>query len=768
MICRGRGLDKFSARGMKRVFLCFVTSLLLTSALFLYIFSLPEFTLRDVRSYDFSKIVFDREGNVINVSLSKSDEWCIPVSLDQMGRWLPTAVVAIEDKRFYKHHGIDIMAIFRAAYSNMISWKVVSGASTITSQVIRISDPRDRTVRAKISEFWRAARIERTMTKDEILELYLNRAPFGGNIRGVEAAARAYFNKSASTLSLGESVVLISLLRSPSRTRPDRFPERAREVRNKTLDRGALQKVISQENIKLAKMEPVIGKRYPMPNEASMAIMHSTRRSYNQQMIMSTLDMKFQMMLEKTIKDALAEYPEKITAAGIIVENITGEVLAYVGNARHGDALPGAQVDCGDAPRSPGSTLKPFIYAEAFERGMLTPASLLADTPLFFRGSAPRNFDMSYRGPVSARVSLSSSLNAPAVRVLRMVGYPSALSRLRTFGFRHLTRDSAHYTDSLILGGCEVTLIELAAAYRALANEGHFTPLRWTKNEHSVSPYKAISPEAAYITTNILQDTSRLIPLYKELFEERKQLIAFKTGTSHGFRDAWCAGYSRNYTVVIWLGSPLGIGDSMLLGMQSATPIMLKVMREIWPESETPATRPDGIYSRAVCAVSGALPTKNCPQKIFDLAIKDVSSLSLCGLHTNINGVITLTWPQSIRGWMRQVENADTNIQKNRPEDNDKVKIIRPLAGHSIIIRDGQESERIFLSAEGKPPYFWYLDGTFVGTDIKGDGIFTEAHRGRHKASVLSNGNTESVVFDVLTPRDIRTSGNDARNNVIN
>ncbi|MDR1472536.1 MAG: penicillin-binding protein 1C [Synergistaceae bacterium] len=766
---------------IKRTCVCFAVSLLTASIVILRVSQMPEFILEDVKNYDSSGIALDREGNVINVSLSAADEWCMPISLDNMGRWLPIAVTAIEDKRFYEHRGMDAMAILRALYSNVKEGRVISGASTITSQLIRISDPRPRTVRTKLSEFWKAACLERVMNKRDILELYLNRAPFGGNIRGVEAAARSYFNKSASSLSLGESVMLISLLRSPSRLRPDRYPERALDARNRTLENKRLRELIPQENIDMAKIEPVAAGRHPMPNEASMAVTHATNQSYqfeikgaaqphqtidresvlhNRQQITTTLDMKFQYLLERTIRDALREYPQNISASGIIVDNRSGEVRAYVGNARHGESLPGAQVDCGDAPRSPGSALKPFLYAEAFQRGLLTPASLLADTPLLFRGAPPRNFDLSYRGPVSARTALSSSLNAPAVRVLRMIGYSSALARLREFGFSHLTRESSHYTDSLILGGCEVTLAELAAAYRAMAGGGMFIPLRWTKNTPSFAPLRAASEEAAYLTTDILQNAGGMMPLYKEIFEERDMRIAFKTGTSHGFRDAWCAGYSKEHTVVTWLGSPSGAGDSRLTGLRSAAPITLKIIRDIWSEADRKIEKPGGVYSRTVCAVSGSLPTKNCRQRTLDLAIKDVSPISRCEIHKNIDGVTVTVWPQSLRAWMRTVEAP--SVSKH------KIKIVRPSPGDTVILKNENAKEKIFLSAEGDPPHYWYIDGKFTGADITGRGITVDVGEGNHRASVMSNGEADSARFHVQKPQDIYAPAKEAGKNIIN
>jgi penicillin-binding protein 1C len=745
---------------IKRVFLVTIICQLLCFLIFLIAVDFPsDFSSLDVTSFDRSAVVLDVNGKILNVYLSKSDELCLPISLDKMGRWTSAAAIALEDKRFYEHGGLDILAIARAFWSNITSGRRVSGASTITSQLIRISLPRERTIYNKILEFWSAVRLEAILSKDEILELYLNRAPFGGNIRGIEAASNAYFNKNAESLSLGESVILISLLRSPSRFRPDRYPDRARDIRNDKLDYLLEKGLISSKDVSLAKSEILPAQRYPIPSNASMAAGHAINQSQNKSVIASAIDSNLQLLLEKNIADALQNFPSNITGAGIIVENSSGYVRAYVGNSRHGTSLPEAQVDCGDAMRSPGSTLKSFIYAATFEKGLLTPASLIADTPIAFRGSAPRNFDMSYRGPVSARNALASSLNAPAVRVLRMVGYAGTKTVLNRFGFSHINKDPLHYTDSLILGGCEVTLIELASAYRALAQGGNYSPLHWVKDA-SLETKEILSSEASYITTNILQDQGRMMPIYQEIFRENNRRIAFKTGTSYGMKDAWSAGYSNNYTVVIWVGSPPGVGHQNLVGLQAATPVMLKIIRELWNDSETIPTRPPGVYIRTVCSLSGDLPNKYCPQTETDLAIRGVSRIKLCSLHRNIDGRSFVAWPQELRNWMRPYEETTTTVKK--------IKIIRPSPGHTVILQKPHDVERIFLSAEGDYPQYWYLDGKFVGVCENDDGIFADVSPGVHKASVLSGETSDTVSFEVKAPNEIRRDSIPQRGNIIN
>ena len=713
-----------------------VTALL---ALFLISYD-AGLTFPDVREYERSTVTLDRQGDVLNVRLSGDDEWCIPVSLDKMGAWTAQVAVQLEDKRFYEHRGVDLVAICRSFFYNLRAGKVVSGASTITTQLIRIADPQPRTYSAKFSEFWRALRLEAKMSKPEILELYLNRAPFGGNVRGIEAASRIYFDKSAQFLSLSESALLISILRAPSRYRPDRHAEEAMALRDRSLVLLRERELITGEALEIARSDLLTGRRHALPRRAVMACTHALNVEQTP-LVRSTISSPLQRMLEKNMERALASYPLQITGAAIVVDNVSGEALAYVGNGRLGSGLPGSEVDCGDALRSPGSTLKPFIYAAAFERGQLTPPSLLADTPLAFHGSAPRNFDLSYRGPVSARTALASSLNAPAVRVLRRLGYAQAIEILRRFGFANIERESGYYRDALVLGGCEVTLVELAAAYRALAQGGVYSSLNWTLGEERPKRIAA-SRAASYLTLDILEDTGRLIPLYRDVFAEEKRKIAFKTGTSHGLRDAWCVGVTGDYTVAVWLGVPEGRGSERLIGLETAAPIVMQVFRELPNLKNASFEMPEDVFERTVCAISGMSPTRNCLQRTRDIAIRGVSSLALCDMHKNVEGKIVTIWPPEIASWSR-------NMSENRSPLS-SIKITKPLPRSRYRLETGKEHLSLLLAAEGPLPHHWFLDGKFLSTDREGNGIYIDVHRGHHVVSVLSGEQIDRSSFEVL------------------
>lgn len=736
----------------KRLLLAACICLCLLFAAICFLFRpLPQ----GVLNYTASTSVYDASGGLLYAGLSANDEWCIPVSLDKMGKWTPIVAVGVEDKRFYKHGGVDYFAILRASYQNLRARRVISGASTITTQVIRIANPRPRTLLSKLTEFWGAWQLETKADKKRILELYLNRAPFGGNLRGIEAASRAYFNKPASGLSLGESTLLIGLVRAPARFRPDRYPTRAKNLRDVLLARLSANGLIPAEDSGKALLEPVKSARYPLPKHSLLAARRAMRENVSGTRINSSIDPALQFMLERSLEYMLSSLPEEITAAGIIVDNETRNVTAYVGNARFDSDLPGSQVDCADAPRSPGSTLKPFVYAASFEEGNRTPATLLADTPIAFQGNAPRNYDLTYRGPVSTRIALALSLNAPAVRVLREIGYGKVLNLYGRLGFSHIKKDASYYADSLVLGGCEVTLSQLAAAYATLAGGGNYAPLRWTEGT-SPPKRKVFTAETSFLTTDILRDERRLVPLYRDIFGQEGQPVAFKTGTSYGTRDAWTAGSSNSQTVAIWFGDPSGKSHQELVGLELAAPAVLRVFRELKTTRDDVFLIPKKIIKRKVCALSGELPSEICPHLIEDYAIEDKSPQRVCRIHRLKDGEVVLTWPEELKQWsqMRDVALSDDVTSSDVSPDTEageKVRIIRPISNSVFSLPSGEEKLRLFVSAEGEGDYFWYLDGLFIHRGNKEDKQFIDVSPGKHKLSVLANEQSDSVSFEVLS-----------------
>jgi len=711
-----------------------VVSALLAGGAFLFLASLP-YSEDTITRWPTSPVLLDRKGGVFAVFLSGDSEWSIPVPLGAMGKWLPLVAVEVEDRRFRDHGGIDWAALLRATVQNARAGRVVSGASTITSQLVRLSEPRQRTVKTKILEFTAAVKTERHFSKDRILELYLNRAPFGGNIRGVEAAARIYFSKSAAEVSLAEAALLVGMLRGPSVYRPDRNPEAAVARRNSILASLADRGVITPEQLRQALAEKLPPSRGSLPARAWHFALAALGDRKEGGTIRTTLESSVQALLERTLASALSSMPPEVTAAGIVLDNDTGDILAYSGNGRLGSGLPGSWVDCARSPRSPGSALKPFAYLAAFDRGILTPSSLLADTPLAFSGQAPRNFDLTYRGPVTARTALADSLNVPAVRVLRAAGPELVLDLLRNAGFRSLVYPTGHYGDSLILGGCEVTLLQMAEGYGVLATLGVHRRPRFLDGEGL--PERRILPEAApFLVADILKDTGRLLPVHGRRIEHRRDWFAFKTGTSYGYRDAWTAAYNPRHTVVVWMGDPSGAPHPELVGLSAAAPAIVEVLRAL-PASDW-YEPPAGVESRTVCTLSGAPPSPACPSTRTEYAIAGISSTTPCTMHVIRNGSPAERWPAELEEFALR---RSLEFETGRT-----VSIVSPLPGSRYFLTPLGGEQKTALKAEGAvPPVYWFVGGTFAGRQEGSIPLFWRLRKGRHTVSLVdSRGRTAS------------------------
>lgn len=702
-----------------------------------------------------SLVVTDRKGVLMRGRLSSDSEWRLPVPLAEMGRWMPEAVVALEDRRFWSHNGVDLPAVLRAARQNYRGGRVISGGSTITSQVIRLSIDRERTPVNKAKEFLQAMSLELFMTKREILELYLNITPYGGNIRGVEAAALSWFGKQAKDLTLAEAALLAGILRSPTAYRPDRHPERVRALRDRLIDILEARGVASHEEAARAKQEPVPSEKRALPSLFAQAASRveassgtwGTADKYGR--LRSTLDMDMQYLLQSELSGALAAMEEGVTAAAVLVENRTGTVLGYIGNAREGQKTDASWVDCAAARRSPGSTLKPFVYALAFESGELIPATMLADSE--GGNNEPRNFDRLFRGPASARTALADSLNIPAVRVFRSQGGGKTLDLYSRLGFRHFTRDAAWYGDSLILGGCEVTALELARAYRTLANRGIDTPLIWAAKSGKPHQTRALTEESVALTLDVLKDTRRLIPLYSELFGEEGTVIAFKTGTSYGRRDAWTAAVTPAHTLIIWFGDPTGRPHYQLVGITAAARPAIRIMRKVTPKGLEWFELPKGVKRGELCPLSGALRNPYCPQDTQELYIDKISRRDSCTLHVLEQGNVTVKWPRDLEDFFKQKAPAKTVRELK----------ITSLKGGAVYYMKGERGRLELVAVGGRGELFWFVDGQYYdssGSD-RNQTVFWRMAEGRHKITAADeSGKTADV--EIVVKKDL--AGRDA------
>ena len=543
-----------------------------------------------------SVTVVDRDDRLLRAFTTTEGKWRLPLDPKDVDPHYLKMLFAFEDKRFYSHHGIDPKAVARAVLQMVRHARIVSGGSTLTMQVARLLDGKhERTPGGKMRQMVRALELERALSKTEILKLYLRLAPFGGNLEGVRAASLAYFGKEPRRLSLGESALLVALPQSPEVRRLDRNPEAARRARNRVLNRAVGAHVITAADAEKAKAEriPTIRQAFPMlaPHLAETQVAeHPT-----EQIIRLTLDRNLQANLEGLATEQARLLGDKVSAAIVVADHQTGEILAQVGSAGYMDSSRQGAVDMATAVRSPGSTLKPFIYGLAFEAGLAHPEMLIEDRPVRFGTYQPKNFDEGYHGTVSIREALSQSFNIPAVRVLARVGPGKLVGRFRRAGVMARFPDKSEPTLAMALGGTGLTLQEMAQLYASLARGGDSITLfdrldergrvlAATRVKPLVNAHRLMSPLAAWYVTDILKDA----PPPPNAKGGR---FAYKTGTSYGYRDAWAIGYDGKYVIAAWVGRPDNSSVPGLLGRTAAAPILFDAFQRI-SERRTPLQSP--------------------------------------------------------------------------------------------------------------------------------------------------------------------------------
>jgi penicillin-binding protein 1C len=534
-----------------------------------WVISLGPLPLEQARQV--STTVIDRNGKLLRAYAMADGRWRLPVDAKTgVDPGYLKLLLAYEDRRFYSHRGVDPLALGRAALQLLTRGHIVSGGSTITMQLARLMEPRrERSVYAKLRQMVRAVEIERQLTKDQILDLYLALAPFGGNLEGVRAASVAYFGKEPKRLSLAESALLVALPQSPETRRLDRYPDAARAARDRVLDRMVEDGRVSNEDAVQAKAVVVPRLRKPMPILAPHSADQAIATVKDAPVIRLTLDSSLQKVLEALARDRAVALGPNISVAMIAVDNESGDVLARVGSPDYFDERRAGQVDMTRAVRSPGSTLKPFIYGLAFEDGFVHPESLIDDRPIRFGSYAPENFDMTFQGTVPVRKALQLSLNVPAIALLDRVGASRLSSRLKQAGVNLvLPKDEAPGL-AMGLGGVGVTLQDLAQLYAGLARLGTTRPLReiMSAKDDARDSLRLMDQVAAWQVGNVLIGT----PPPENGVHNR---IAFKTGTSYGYRDAWSVGFDGRITIAVWVGRPDGAPVPGLVGRTAAAPIL--------------------------------------------------------------------------------------------------------------------------------------------------------------------------------------------------
>ena len=617
----------------------------------------------------YSTIITARDGSILHAFLSRDDKWRMYAELSEITPTLRDAILFKEDKYFRYHPGFNPVAMLRAAGRNLLTGRRTSGASTITMQTVRLLEPRDRTYGNKLLELFRAVQLEVHYSKDEILQLYLNLIPYGGNIEGLKSASLLYFGKPPVLLSLAELTTLTIIPNRPSSLRLGVRNALIVQERNRWLDRFRRATLFDEEILTDAQNEPLKAYRREAPQLAPHLARRLRAENPNTPIVRSTLNPTIQATAEQLI----LRYADRIRAVNIhnaavlVVDNKTREVVAYVGSSDFTNAFDGGQVDGIRAVRSPGSALKPLLYGLAFDAGVITPKTKLADVPTNFGNYEPDNYDRRFNGPVTAEFALANSLNIPAVALLKEIGTSTLIATLQKAGFSAIKKQKKDLGLSMILGGCGVTLEEMTRLYTALANGGKLNELKTkappapeggatgdsnsgaSKAPPSGAGGAILSPEAAYLVTHTLTQITR--PDLPNNFDNSYHLprIAWKTGTSYGRRDAWSMGYNQRYTIGVWVGNFSGVGVAELSGANTATPLLFQLFNVLDYNSSTGWFRAPGsaskLASRVICPETGDVPGEFCTNPVIDQFIMGVSRYRPCqhrkAAFTNAAGTVS-------------------------------------------------------------------------------------------------------------------------------
>ncbi len=646
-----------------------------------------------------STIVVDRDGRLLRPFTLPDGRWRLPATTHDVDPRYLAMLVAYEDARFYEHHGVDARALIRAAGQWLIRGHVVSGGSTLTMQVARLIEPRaERTLAAKLRQIERALQIERQVGKPGVLDRYLMAAPFGGNLEGVRAASLAYFGKEPLKLTIAEAALLVALPQSPEARRPDRSPQAARAARDRVLDRVAARGLISADDAAAAKREPVPEARLAFPALAAHAAEEAVAADRQSEVIKLSIDARLQARLEALVKESVARLGPKLSAAIVVIDNMSGEVRARVGAADYDDASRDGAIDMSRAPRSPGSALKPFIYALAFEEGLAHPETVLFDRPMRYGSYAPENFNLGYEGTVTARKALQMSLNLPAIELLADVGPATFLARLHSAGAEIALPKDTPIGLAIGLGGLGVTLTDLARLYAGFARGGEAPALIERLDGSAViGPRRVTDPVAAWYVADILRGAP---PPANAL----KGRIAFKTGTSYGFRDALAVGFDCRTTIAVWVGRPDNGPTPGLIGREVAAPILFDAFERLGRDIEL-VRPPKGVLA---AKVSADLPP---PLR-----------------HLRRDAPKTL---------------AATEVAA--------LKIAFPPDGALIDLglKEGAPDARLALKAlGGAPPFTWFVNGEPVGeADLRRQSAWKPDGAGFARVSVVdSRGESDAVM----------------------
>ncbi len=764
----------------------YFSQLLLAVLLFFSLVPLPN----PLFEKPFVTTLYGDDGTLLSASIAADEQWRFPES-DTVPERIKVAITLLEDEYFYSHPGINPISLFRAARQNINAGKVVSGGSTITMQAIRMSmGNQPRTYLQKILELFGALKAEMIFSKEEILKDYVDYAPFGGNIVGIKAASHRYFGRPPERLSWAESATLAVLPNNPAMIFPGKNQETLLKKRNQLLDKIHSRGYLDDNELFLAKEENVPQRWRPMPDMAYHLLHCAIKDGLQGKEVKSTLDPGLQAMAQQKVD----RYSKRMAmneihnAAALIIEIETGETKAYIGNTTNpGDH--GSHVDIITSPRSPGSLLKPFLYALTLDDGLISPEQLLPDIPLFYKGFSPANFDKKFRGAIHADDALVSSLNVPFVHLLITYGHEKFHQKLNEIGFSTLNKPASHYGLSMILGGAEATLWDLSNAYAGMSRALSRFTKRPYKSGYSNLDYR----ENRYLAAQPTQDQKlnsdgviRAPSIHHALTAMRKlnrpyeetgwemfdssQEIAWKTGTSYGFRDGWAIGINGKYLVGVWIGNADGEGRPGLTGVSTAAPLMF----DLFDLLSHPII-PQEVFGAPVeiCVKSGMIASNNCPEKKSQHLMDYLLYTRQCNLHQLIHldkdekfqvnsscypvdQMIEKTWfiLPPVQSWY--YKKYHPKYEKLPPflpscvttSSNQLFDLVYPNKDTKVIIpneQDGQMGLVIFEAAhENKAStIYWHLDKEYLGSTTGSHQIGVQPVKGDHTLTLIDDSGNE-------------------------
>lgn len=747
--------------------------MVLCTCLIAYFFCLPSDLFAET---SYSTVVISSEGELLGARISEDSQWRFPPS-DTVPEKFSRCIIEFEDRYFQWHPGVNPISIVRALKDNISSGRVISGASTITMQVIRMSRKKERSLGQKVIESIMATRLELRCSKEEILALYASHAPFGGNVVGLEAASWRYFGRGSDDLSWGEAATLAVLPNAPSAIHPGKNRDALKAKRDRLLEKLYDRGYIDSLTLELACEEPLPESPLPLPDHA-FHLVQNLNETQPGEIHRTSIEFGLQCAVEDVTDRWNREFSSRgITDLAAVVFDVhTGEMMAYIGNASPGDGRPASMVDIASSARSTGSVLKPILYCTLMQEGKILPYTLLPDIPVNINGFSPQNFDHKYAGAVPASEALSRSLNVPSVFMLRKYGVEKFKQTLTDAGMSTLTRDASDYGLSLILGGAEGKLTEITGMYAAMSayyqdsgfQQWDIKPLRWPLTDKM----------ALYYTFDALKEVNRPDEMdWRMISSVRK--VAWKTGTSYGFRDGWAVGVTPDHAVGVWVGNASGEGSPGLVGARTAGPVMFDIFNLLDKSEWFGFPLYDEMTEAEVCRESGHLKGIHCTG--CDTLYLPVNALRSepCPYHHSINLTKDRKWrtekpgpgtiresffllPPGMEWYYRQHHPEYTALPPVRPGEDLSgnycpMEFIYPEDGNRIHIPrmlDGSGGSIIFNLAHSNPQteVFWHLDQNYIGSTRHLHQLSIRPEDGHHTMTVVDeNGNQAFISFTTST-----------------